>query len=274
MYRMLTQVGLLRAAALRAATPSSSQTSSLKSVYGTAHCSHKSHHCKAAAETGRGQILPPLIGQMSSFNPPKTLEETLEVVKIPPTGRNVGPRVEHIEVTAYGQLSEVISTALQLPTWFAQELLRFGAVHYSPIMPHPAAAARPFMSSEHLKRVEELIAEGRAKLGRNPKLQHPKRVLKDLHVSAGAYVRVHVHPKRFPAAYSVDWRQQILADLPECVVVNKPPGVQVSCTWSQPWAEQGGGAVGLERPYNHPRCWRWTLHTGLIVRTAKLRSFS
>jgi hypothetical protein len=25
-------------------------------------------------------------------------------------------------------------------------------------------------------------------------------------VSRHAYVRVHVHPKRFPAAYSVDWK--------------------------------------------------------------------
>jgi len=41
-------------------------------------------------------------------------------------------------------------------------------------------------------------------------------------------LRVHVHPKRFPAAYSVDWQQRIIAENHEYVVVDKPPGVQVS----------------------------------------------
>lgn len=185
------------------------------------------HNASTVVKSGVGQVLPPLIGQMSSFNPPRTLQETLEVVRIPPTGRNVGPRVEHIEVTADGQLADVISTALQLPAWFVLELLRFGAVHYCPIMPNPATAVRHLVAPEHLQRVEQLIAEGRARLGRNPKLQHPKRVHKDMPVGAGGYVRVHVHPKRFPAAYSVDWKQRILANMPEYVVVNKPAGVQV-----------------------------------------------
>jgi hypothetical protein len=42
--------------------------------------------------------------------------------------------------------------------------------------------------------------------------------------------QVHVHPKRFPAAYSVDWRQRVVADGSEYVVVDKPAGVQVSST--------------------------------------------
>ena len=44
----------------------------------------------------------------------------------------------------------------------------------------------------------------------------------------GAYFRVHLHPKRFPAAYEVqDWRARIVHDGAEFVVVNKPPGLQV-----------------------------------------------
>jgi hypothetical protein len=49
-----------------------------------------------------------------------------------------------------------------------------------------------------------------------------------LPAAAAALDQVHVHPKRFPAAYSVDWRQCVLADRPEYVVVDKPAGVQVS----------------------------------------------
>jgi hypothetical protein len=159
--------------------------------------------------------------------PALTLEQTLEVVKVPPNPTNPGARVEHLEVTADGQLSDVVATALQLPAWFVLELMRFGAVHYSPIMPSPAAAARPRMSQQHLQHVEQLRAAGLARHGRNPALQHPKRILQDQEVAAGGYVRVHVHPKRFPAAHSCDWRAAVLADAREYVVVDKPPGVQV-----------------------------------------------
>jgi len=41
------------------------------------------------------------------------------------------------------------------------------------------------------------------------------------------YMRVHVHPKRFPAAYKHDWRSRILAVTEDYVVVDKPPGIQV-----------------------------------------------
>eukprot|EP00775_Hariotina_reticulata_P010254 gene10254-10412_t len=91
-------------------------------------------------------------------------------------------------------------------------------------------AAAPHMSAAHLDHIKALRAQGIARLGRDPKLQHPKRVLQDVAVGPGAYVRVHVHPKRFPAAYSVDWQLRIIADNPEFVVVDKPPGVQVPST--------------------------------------------
>lgn len=41
--------------------------------------------------------------------------------------------------------------------------------------------------------------------------------------------QVHVHPKRFPAAYNVDWWQRVLAHTHQYVVVDKPAGVQVRC---------------------------------------------
>ena len=34
----------------------------------------------------------------------------------------------------------------------------------------------------------------------------PQRVTQDVAVSQHAYVRVHVHPKRFPAVHNVDWK--------------------------------------------------------------------
>lgn len=37
-------------------------------------------------------------------------------------------------------------------------------------------------------------------------LDRPQRASTDCHVNAGAYIRVHLHPKRFPAAHTWDWK--------------------------------------------------------------------
>lgn len=70
--------------------------------------------------------------------PALSLEETLQAVAFPPTGVNLGPRVEHVQVAAAGLLSEAVGTALALPQSFVLELIRFGAVHYCPVMPQPS----------------------------------------------------------------------------------------------------------------------------------------
>ena len=43
-------------------------------------------------------------------------------------------------------------------------------------------------------------------LGVQPGLSRPQRALMNAAVEVNAYIRVHVHPKRFPAAYTVDWK--------------------------------------------------------------------
>ncbi len=65
-------------------------------------------------------------------------------------------------------------------------------------------------------------------------------MLADQQVQAGGYLRVHVHPKRFPAAHQVDWASRVVAVAQEFVVVNKPPGVQV------------GGALAGEAGVSQP----------------------
>jgi hypothetical protein len=74
--------------------------------------------------------------------PPLSLQETLSAVAMPATGRNLGARVEHIQVAAAGQLSAVVASALHLPQPFIQELIRFGSVHYCPVMPPPSPKVR------------------------------------------------------------------------------------------------------------------------------------
>lgn len=43
-----------------------------------------------------------------------------------------------------------------------------------------------------------------------PKLSVPRRVGDDIAVHQHGYCRAHVHPKRFPLAYTADWQVRIL----------------------------------------------------------------
>lgn len=58
----------------------------------------------------------------------------------------------------------------------------------------------------------------------------PKRATTDIPVNKHAYIRVHVHPKRFPAVYAADWKRQVVYECNNFVVVHKPAGVPVSAT--------------------------------------------
>jgi hypothetical protein len=97
--------------------------------------SYPSETSKSAA--GMLPALPSMDPAADSLQP-LTIEETLQAVAMPPTGQNLGPRVEHVHVAAAGLLSEAIASALQLPQSFVLELIRFGAVHYCPVMPQPS----------------------------------------------------------------------------------------------------------------------------------------
>jgi len=45
-------------------------------------------------------------------------------------------------------------------------------------------------------------------------LLQPKRAASDVVISKYSYLRVHAQPKRFPAAYSVDWQVSCLVLYP------------------------------------------------------------
>lgn len=63
------------------------------------------------------------------------------------------------------------------------------------------------------------------------RLANPQRILNpDYIIQAGSYVRVHCHPKRFPACAHAAWATRIVAATAEFVVLNKPVGVPVPPT--------------------------------------------
>ncbi|KAK9831405.1 hypothetical protein WJX81_002433 [Elliptochloris bilobata] len=117
----------------------------------------------------------------------------------------LGPRVEHLIVDQPGLLSDIVAEALELPKAFVLELLRFGAIFCSAVPP----PMNPEASRKDLKRAV------------------PRRALQDVAVPRRAYVRVHVHPIRYPAAYTTDWKARIVSKGAGYVVVDKPAGVPV-----------------------------------------------
>jgi len=62
-----------------------------------------------------------------------------------------------------------------------------------------------------------------------PKLQQPRRLFDPAEeVSCTGLFRIHWHPKRSPQAHAVVWRDRIITDTDDFVVVSKPWGVQVT----------------------------------------------
>ncbi|GAY34146.1 hypothetical protein CUMW_009940 [Citrus unshiu] len=70
-------------------------------------------------------------------------------------------------------------------------------------------------------------------------------------VEAGTYLRVHVHPKRFPRCYDIDWKSRIIAVTESHVVLDKPAGTSVGGTTDnieESCATFASRALGLTTP--------------------------
>src|SRR5262245_1575659 len=56
-----------------------------------------------------------------------------------------------------------------------------------------------------------------------------RRAENDTPISAGDYVRVHTRPRRFPTA-AIEWRETVIVESDEYLVVDKPALVPVHAT--------------------------------------------
>jgi hypothetical protein len=108
--------------------------------------------------------------------------------------------VEHLAAQTSGTASAIISKSLQLSPDFVKELIEFGAVYHSelmpPVPPHldDAAATVTSTSGEH-----ETPAEKKGKKRRHDQTERefqeaqrkmrPSRLVVDMDVQAGAYFR-------------------------------------------------------------------------------------
>jgi hypothetical protein len=108
------------------------------------------------------------------------------------------PRGSRLERLRGAAAPHAHAQALALRQEYVESLIAFGCVYV-------ADAARPVAG-------EPSGRGGRGELQTEREFQQwrreiaPRRLVQDSVLPVGAYVRVQVHPKRFPRAWSVDWK--------------------------------------------------------------------
>lgn len=136
-------------------------------------------------------------------------------------------------VSEGGPVLEFICEALNLPPMFVSDLIRFGAVYYALVCPQPPPTATP----EQVRIYEQVTAPSILKKRASIKGKTVREAQKTFRITRpnefveeGTYLRVHVHPKRFPRCYEIDWSSRIIAVTESYVVLDKPAGTSVGGT--------------------------------------------
>ncbi|KAJ4838702.1 hypothetical protein Tsubulata_003140 [Turnera subulata] len=143
------------------------------------------------------------------------------------------PRIEHLIVSEEGPALQLICKALHLPPLFVADLIHFGAVYYALVCPQPPKTATPEQIKAFKKYTAPSVLKKRASI-KGKTLRDTQRTFRITHVDqileAGTYLRVHLHPKRFPRCYEIDWKSRIIAVDDSFVVLDKPAGISVGGT--------------------------------------------
>ncbi|KAK6917326.1 LOW QUALITY PROTEIN: Pseudouridine synthase, RsuA/RluA-like, partial [Dillenia turbinata] len=173
---------------------------------------------------------------------------------LPCPSENGPPRIEHLVVSEAGPVLEYICKALDLPPLYVADLIHFGAVYYALVCPEPPLTATP----EQIRIFKEVTAPSVLKMRTSIKGKTVREAQKtfrithiDEYLEAGTYLRVHVHPKRFPRCYEIDWRSRIIAVTESYVVLDKPAGTSVGGTTDnieESCATFATRALGLAEP--------------------------
>ncbi|KAK3244469.1 hypothetical protein CYMTET_45918, partial [Cymbomonas tetramitiformis] len=212
----------------------------MKSFSQIHHYGRKSHTYSREYQSDNLRRLPlacfrrPLRAMSASDGSGTTASLSLSLFPVP--NPPLPPRVEHI-IVAKQEIgaAAIISQELLISHEYATQLMHFGAVYFCPqcppLPPHLAHLQPSTPSFEKLNPEDdaELRTVFKKKTPQNKKIK-PERILEDREVKPGAYLRVHVHPKRFPRVYDVDWKARVIAEGPEWVVIDKPSGVTVGPT--------------------------------------------
>nr|XP_010938616.1 RNA pseudouridine synthase 6, chloroplastic [Elaeis guineensis] len=173
---------------------------------------------------------------------------------LPCPSQNQPPRVEHLVVSEEGVVLDYISKALHLPPLYVADLIHFGAVHYALVCPKPPPSATPEQVQVFKEVTDPSVLQKRSSIkGKTVREAQKTFRVTDVNqiVEAGTYLRVHVHPKRFPRCYEIDWKSRIIAVADSYVVLDKPAATSVGGTTDnieECCATFASRALGLETP--------------------------
>lgn len=152
---------------------------------------------------------------------------------LPCPTQSQSPRIEHLVMEETGNVVDLICQALDLPHLYVADLIHFGAVYCALVCPNPP----PTATSEQFKIFKKVTAPAALKKRASLKGKTVREAQKTFrianaseYVEAGSYLRVHVHPKRFPRCYEVDWLSRVIAETESYVVLDKPVGTSVGGT--------------------------------------------
>ncbi|XP_042434950.1 RNA pseudouridine synthase 6, chloroplastic-like [Zingiber officinale] len=152
---------------------------------------------------------------------------------LPCASHNQFPRIEHLVVLEEGFILDYISKALNLPPLFVADLVHFGAVHYALVCPKPPPTSTPEQFQIYKEVTEPSVLKKRSSIkGKTVREAQKTFRVTDANqfVEAGTYLRVHVHPKRFPRCYEIDWNSRIIAVTDTFVILDKPAATSVGGT--------------------------------------------
>ncbi|XP_058093222.1 RNA pseudouridine synthase 6, chloroplastic [Magnolia sinica] len=194
----------------------------------------------------------PEIGCVISNPPTNNYPEYNRLLPCP--SQNGPLRIEHLVVSEGGPVLEYICRALDLPPLFVSDLIHFGAVYYALVCPKPPPTATPEQIRIFKEVTEPSVLKKRASI-KGKTVREAQKTFRITHVDefveAGTYLRVHVHPKRFPRCYEIDWKSRIIAVTESYVVLDKPAGTSVGGTTDnieESCATFASRALGLETP--------------------------
>uniref|UniRef100_A0A7N0UM65 Pseudouridine synthase RsuA/RluA-like domain-containing protein n=1 Tax=Kalanchoe fedtschenkoi TaxID=63787 RepID=A0A7N0UM65_KALFE len=164
------------------------------------------------------------------------------------------PRVEHMVVTEGGPVLDYITKVLNLPPLYVADLIHFGAVYYALVCPNPPPTATPEQFRVFKDATDPEVLKTRKSIkGKTVReAQKTFRITQvDEFVEPGTYLRVHVHPKRSPMCYEIDWKSRVIALTDNYAVLDKPAGTSVGGTTDnieESCATFSSRALGLTEP--------------------------
>ncbi|XP_012568926.1 RNA pseudouridine synthase 6, chloroplastic [Cicer arietinum] len=191
----------------------------------------RSSHNSSAALAGETESSTTDTGNLTAASSSNSYPKYNRLLPCPT--HKIPPRIEHIVVSEGGPVLEYICKALDLPPLFVADLIKFGAVYFALVCPKPPPTATAEEIRVFKKATEPLVLRKRASIKGKTIREAQKTFLVtdvDQFVEPGTYLRVHVHPKRFPRCYEIDWRSRIIAVEESYVILDKPAGTSVGGT--------------------------------------------